>query len=178
VGSIRLERLNSLIAETVAELLQRRSKDPRLAPVTISQAKVSPNLKSARVFYGVLGGDSEREQAAKALERAKGFIRASLFELLSLKRIPEIRFELDLNPAHAARVSELLSSLAKSPDNSPVQESPADSQGQKASAEPSASGGPSAEASGGEGLSAASPQAEDDSSASLVGSESLEGGRP
>jgi ribosome-binding factor A len=124
VGKIRLERLNSLIAETVAELLLKKSKDPRLAPVTINRAEVAPNLQSARILYGVLGGDEERAAAEKALEKAKGFVRASLFEALSIKRIPQIRFELDRNAAHAARVSELLAAIgpAASPEEGPGQE--------------------------------------------------------
>ena len=137
MGRIRLERLNSLIAETVAELLQKRSKDPRLAPVTISRAEVAPNLQSAKILYGVLGGDKEREEAAKALEKARGFLRSALFEALTIKRVPELRFELDRNTAHAARVSEVLAIIKDSESPAGAAESsPEDSSDSHGSAPP------------------------------------------
>jgi ribosome-binding factor A len=140
VGRIRIERLNSLIAETVAELFQRGSKDPRLAPVTVSRVEVSPDLRSARIVYGILGGDDEREAAAKALAKAAGFVRSKLYETLSLKRVPEIRFELDRNVAHAARVAEVLASLGPPSEAAdsltpPSETSDGPSEGQPAPAE-------------------------------------------
>ena len=82
---------------------------------------MTPNLKSVKILYGVLGGDQAREAAAKALEKARGFVRSSLYETLTIKRVPDIHFELDRNSDHAARVSELLAQIKKesAPGQSP-----------------------------------------------------------
>ena len=114
MGGVRMARLNSLITETVAEVIQRKSKDPRLSQVAITRAEVAPNLQSAKVFYGILdGGDDVRAAAAKALEKARGFVRSALYESLSMRRIPEIRFEPDRNVGHAARIGEVLASIMR-----------------------------------------------------------------
>ncbi|MDR1658362.1 MAG: 30S ribosome-binding factor RbfA [Deltaproteobacteria bacterium] len=111
MSRIRQERLNSLIETMVAELLLRKCKDPRLSVVTVTKAKVSADLKKVRLFYSVLGTEEERTKARSALEGAKGFIRHRLFEILTVKYVPEVVFEFDQNPDYASRISELLADL-------------------------------------------------------------------
>jgi ribosome-binding factor A len=146
VAKVRAERLNRQLAESVAFLLQRRVKDPRLAPVAVTRASVSQDLRSARIWYGVLSADEAAgAEAAKALEKAKGFIRSALGEAMALRRIPEIRFEPDLNAAHAARLGQILAAI--SPEGP---EAGADGAGQEGEA-----GGPPEDAPG---LPAADPK--------------------
>jgi ribosome-binding factor A len=103
--------MNSLIRAEIAELFLYKSKDPRLRPVTVTRALVSPDLRKARVFWSVLGGQGQVEAAEKALSKAKGFLRASLASRLELRNVPEITFELDRNPEYAQRMAGLFSQL-------------------------------------------------------------------
>jgi ribosome-binding factor A len=116
VGRVRLQRLNSLIGETVAELLVKKSKDPRLAMVTVTRAEVSPDLGKVRIFYSVMGDDQALAKAALALKGARGFVRASLYQALTLKRVPEVLFEHDRNLAYASRINTLIADLRRPGD--------------------------------------------------------------
>jgi ribosome-binding factor A len=104
----RLKRIGGLIEGYVATLLLTKAKDPRLKNVTITRAEITPDLKKARVFYSVLGGDEEKIAAETALKKAKGFVRASVGENLELRNTPEIVFIFDKNPGYAQKVEEIL----------------------------------------------------------------------
>ena len=108
----RLEKMSELLRETIAELLLRKSKDPRLKDINVTGVKVTADLKKAVVHYSVLGGEEAKAAAAKALAKAAGFVRASVGESLTLKYAPEIKFEFDRNLEYAQHMNELLNSLA------------------------------------------------------------------
>jgi len=108
----RLEKMSELLRETIAELLLRKSKDPRLQSLNVTGVKVTADLKKAVVHYSVFGGAEEKAAAAKALARAAGFVRASVGETLHLKYAPEIKFEFDRNLEYAQHINEVLNSLA------------------------------------------------------------------
>ena len=75
MSSARLSRINSLILSAVNELLLTKSKDPRLAGVTVTKAIVSGDLSNVRLFYSLLGGEERQAEAGKAFVKAAGFIR-------------------------------------------------------------------------------------------------------
>ncbi len=117
----RLEKMSELLRETVAGLLLRKSKDPRLADVNVTRVKVTPDLKKAVVYYSVLGGPETRETVKTALAKASGFVRAAVGEALALKHTPEIVFEFDRNLEYAQHMNELLNQLAgERPAEAPV----------------------------------------------------------
>lgn len=107
----RLEKISELLRETIAELLLRKCKDPRLTSVNVTGVKVTADLKKAIVHYSVFGGAEEKEAVEKALAKARGFIRASVGDTLQLKYAPEIRFEFDKNLEYAQHINTLLSQL-------------------------------------------------------------------
>ncbi len=75
----RAKKLADLIREVVAEKLQRGIKDPRLGThVTITDTRVTGDLREATVFYTVYGDDEERASAAAGLESAKGILRSAV----------------------------------------------------------------------------------------------------
>ena len=73
----RARRLAVRIREIVATALETQVKDPRLGLVTITDARVSPDLMDATVFYTVYGDDAERDGSAAALESARGVLRSA-----------------------------------------------------------------------------------------------------
>jgi ribosome-binding factor A len=112
----RLERVNQLIKEEVSTLLQRELKDPRLGFVTVTEVDVTPDLKLARVYVSVLGGEDKWVSSFRALESARGFVWTWLRRNLDLRVTPELVFRPDRSMEHAAHIQALLADLrAKAP---------------------------------------------------------------
>jgi len=111
----RSHRVADLLQKEIAELVFRRVKDPRASNVTISGVEVSGDLKHARVFFCVMGENSEEAKvnAVSGLEKAKGFIRQELGRRLSLRYIPQLEFVYDNSFEHGDRIERLLKELKK-----------------------------------------------------------------
>jgi len=111
-GFPRSRRIEDLLRKEVADILLSEIKDPRVhGLVTIMQVKVSEDLCYARFFVSVLGSESERESVLEGLNKAKGFIRRILGHRLDLRRIPEIRFQLDRSLDYQEKIERLLASV-------------------------------------------------------------------
>ena len=91
----RTRRLAERIAKIVAELLERRIKDPRLGFVTVTEARLTGDLREAKVYYTVLGDTVEREESAAALRSATGIIRSEVGRLIGLRHTPSLEFIAD-----------------------------------------------------------------------------------
>jgi ribosome-binding factor A len=108
VADHRRERVEHLLRAELASLLLREAKDPRLATVTISEVRLTADLRQARVFFRVLGDASEVAGIERALERATPFLRTKAGHSLGLRVTPTLRFEYDTTPDTARRVDDLL----------------------------------------------------------------------
>ena len=104
----RARRLSEAIVQIVAEMLERRIKDPRLGFVTVTEARVTGDLREATVFYTVYGSDTERAESAAALASAAGLIRSEVGRQTGLKHTPSIAFEPDTIPDAARNIEELV----------------------------------------------------------------------
>ena len=108
MSDARTRRLAERISKLVAELLERRIKDPRLGFVTVTEARLTNDLREAKVFYTVLGTPEEREDSAKALKSATGIIRSEVGRLIGLRHTPSLEFIEDALPENAQRIDELV----------------------------------------------------------------------
>jgi ribosome-binding factor A len=105
----RAKRLADLIREVVAQKLQRGIKDPRLGShVTITDTRVTGDLREATVFYTVYGDDEERAAAAAGLESAKGVLRSEVGRAAGVKFTPTLTFVADALPETARTIDDLL----------------------------------------------------------------------
>ncbi|MGW7045928.1 30S ribosome-binding factor RbfA [Streptomyces avermitilis] len=105
----RAKRLADLIREVVAQKLQRGIKDPRLgSQVTITDTRVTGDLREATVFYTVYGDDEERAAAAAGLESAKGVLRSAVGAAAGVKFTPTLTFVADALPDTAKTIEDLL----------------------------------------------------------------------
>jgi ribosome-binding factor A len=104
----RARRLGEAIAQIVAEMLERRVKDPRLGFVTVTEARVTGDLREATVFYTVYGSEAERAESAVALASAAGLIRSEVGRQTGIKHTPSITFKLDTVPDAARNIEELV----------------------------------------------------------------------
>src|SRR5690242_12036446 len=93
----RMLRINQLLREEIADLLQREVKDETLSGslISITEVDTSPDLRSARVYFSVLGTPEEVEAARAHLQRASGFLHRELKGRLDLRSVPHLEFELD-----------------------------------------------------------------------------------
>lgn len=96
------------VREVVASVIEHQVKDPRLGLVTVTDARLTPDLREATVFWTVLGDEASRESSAAALESAKGVIRSAVGRATGLKHTPSIAFVLDALPDNAHHIDELL----------------------------------------------------------------------
>jgi ribosome-binding factor A len=104
----RARRLGEAIAQIVAEMLERRIKDPRLGFITVTEARVTGDLREATVFYTVYGSAEERADTAAALASAAGLIRSEVGRQTGVKHTPSITFEPDTVPDSARNIEELV----------------------------------------------------------------------
>jgi len=108
----RQRRVSELIHRELSMLLMREARDPRLAGITLTEVRVTPDLQIARVYYTVLGDAEEVETAAIALESAGGYLRTQLAARVRLRLAPELIFQLDQSAEHGRRIDELLAQIA------------------------------------------------------------------
>jgi len=108
MGSPRVVKLADQIKVIVAEMLERRIKDPRLGFATITDVRLTGDSRDATVFYTVLGSDEERASTAAALRSATGLIRSQVGKQLGLKFTPTLTFVPDAIPENARQIDDLL----------------------------------------------------------------------
>jgi ribosome-binding factor A len=104
----RSERIGDLLLELISELLRREVRDPRVGAVTLTAAKVSKDLRHARIYFNLLGAQQDRQAAVAGLKSATGFIRSRAAKQLKLKFVPAIEFVYDETEDEAQRIHELL----------------------------------------------------------------------
>jgi ribosome-binding factor A len=108
MGSPRVFKLADQIKVIVAEMLERRIKDPRLGFITVTDVRLTGDSRDATVFYTVLGSDEERTATAAALRSATGLIRARVGKQLGLRFAPTLTFVADAVPENARQIDDLL----------------------------------------------------------------------
>jgi ribosome-binding factor A len=104
----RTRRMSVRVREIVADVIERQVKDPRLGMVTVTDARLTPDLREATVFYTVWGDDTVRVDTATALESAKGVIRSAVGRGTGLKHTPSLAFVPDAVPETARHIEDLL----------------------------------------------------------------------
>ncbi|MBD3926923.1 30S ribosome-binding factor RbfA [Nocardioides cavernae] len=104
----RVRKIADRIQVIVAEMLERRIKDPRLGFVTITDVRVTGDSQQASVFYTVLGAEDELASTAAALESAKGVIRSEVAKQLGMRIVPSLTFIPDALPENARALNEVL----------------------------------------------------------------------
>jgi ribosome-binding factor A len=108
VDAARARKLAVRIRQVVATTLEMQVKDPRLAMVTITDARVTPDLREATLYYTVYGDDEARAGSALALESAKGVLRSQVGRQTGVKFTPSLAFVADEVPSTARHLDALL----------------------------------------------------------------------
>lgn len=110
----RVRRVADRIKVIVAQMLERRVKDPRLGFVTVTEVRVTGDTQQATIFYTVLGEESDLAGTAAALESAKGLIRSEVGKQLGMRHVPSLTFLHDALPQTARQIEDVLAAARAS----------------------------------------------------------------
>ena len=105
--SHRAQRLADEVRMQLGQIVSRM-RDPRIGFATVTEVRLSPDLRHARVSVSVLGAEQVQQASLKCLEAARSYIRHELAQHLALRFTPELTFELDRGFEQVSRVEELL----------------------------------------------------------------------
>jgi len=107
----RPEQLAEVIREEVSQIVGFELEDPRVESVTVTDVRVTENLRDATIYFTAAGTDAEKAAAHKALQHAAQYVRRQLGTVLNLRYTPELHFVRDTVEESATRVEELLSKI-------------------------------------------------------------------
>ncbi len=109
----RPERLAEVLREEVTEIVGYELKDPRLQAVTVTDVRVSENMRDAKIYVVVEGDEKEIRDVLRALQNAATFVRQQVALNLDLRHAPHLNFIRDTVEENAARVEELIVDLTQ-----------------------------------------------------------------
>lgn len=112
----RAERVADLIRAEISDICLRRLRDPRIKSITITDVRVSDDLKVARIYYVLMGMDQCPPEAKEGLKKAQGFFRRELGGRLELRVVPELIFSYDESFVRGSRIEELLAAVRQQED--------------------------------------------------------------
>jgi len=102
--------------ELLASMLLVDVKDPRVAQVQLMAVDVTSDLRYAKVFYILLDKREPDPEAQDGLQRAAGFLRRELGDRLTMRYVPELKFEYDQSVERGRRIEDLLKTIEPLPD--------------------------------------------------------------
>ena len=111
MSSLRPSRVAEEIKKEVSVVIPREIKDPSLGFVTVTGVEVTNDLRYAKIFVSILGGDEDEARSLSALNSAKGLVRSEIGKRIRLRFTPEITFVIDKSLDKGARINELLSQV-------------------------------------------------------------------
>jgi ribosome-binding factor A len=112
--SIRTERVASLIREELGTMLSREfSGSGEYGFTTVTEARVTPDLRTARIFVSIMGPKAKQEKTMAQIEKKKGYYRSELGSRINLKFVPVIEFRLDTSLDNAMHIESLIKQIHK-----------------------------------------------------------------
>lgn len=114
--SIRQDKVSNLVKENLSLIFLQKLVDPQLGLVTITNTKVTPDLKIAKVYVSVYQKEN-REYVMEHIESIKGYLRSELAKKVNLRVVPELHFYLDDTQDYVEKMNEIFSSIKKDDSN-------------------------------------------------------------
>lgn len=109
----RPHRLAQALKTEISAILSRELQDPRIGFTTVTEVRVSRDLRHARVYVSVFDSAEKQRETMTTLKSAVPWIRQTLFSRLRLRHSPEIVFSLDESVAHGDQMSRLLDEVRR-----------------------------------------------------------------
>ena len=108
--SNRTVRVNELVQREISDILRKRYQAEAVA-VTITEVRVSPDLRDARVFVSIVGDEATAEQKLRWLKSKAGEIREEVGKRIVLKYLPKFEYLLDKSAIRGARILQVLDEI-------------------------------------------------------------------
>jgi ribosome-binding factor A len=119
----RSARVGDLLREEVADIVMHKLKDPRLGFITVTGAKVSDDLRHAKIFVSIFE-ESQQEETLRILSSSARFIRNELSRRIKIKFIPDLVFKIDESIKYGAKIDRLLDEVKSTEKPSENDENP------------------------------------------------------
>lgn len=120
-NKLRIEKLQELIKQEMSKMLLKEIKDPRIGFVTVTDVEMTGDLREAKIYVSVMGGEEQIKNSLEGLNSALGFIRREIGHRIRLRFTPEISFALDTSLDYGEHIQKLLlqveGDLNKNADN-------------------------------------------------------------
>lgn len=107
----RADRVADLIRSEISEIFSRRLKDPRIGAITVTDVRLTDDLKTARIYFVLLGKDECSPEVKEGLKSAGGFLRRELGKRLQLNAVPQLIFSYDDSFVQGSRIEKLLAEV-------------------------------------------------------------------
>ena len=104
----RMRRINEVLREVIGAAIATELSDPRIGFVTVTSVETSPDLRTAKVHFSVLGDEAARAEALTGLRSAHGVLQAKIAAETRMKRTPTLSFHYDPTVVQGMRISQLL----------------------------------------------------------------------
>ncbi len=114
----RLIRINDEITRVTAEVIRSELSDPCIGVVSVLKTETTADLKYCKIFVSALGDDAKQKETFDSLQKAKGFIRRRLAEIINLRITPEIKFVFDDSISYGMRMTRLIEEVNKGAEES------------------------------------------------------------
>jgi ribosome-binding factor A len=101
-------RVQDLLKEEVALIIQREIRDPGMGFITVLGVKMSDDLRDAKVYLSIYGDETQKAATLAALKRSRNYIKFLLGKRIQLRSMPELHFVIDDTYEKAARIEEIL----------------------------------------------------------------------
>ena len=105
---LKKDKMENIIQKEVSEIIQFELKNPQIGFVTITDVDVTSDMSYAKIFVSFLGQDARKEAGLKALNQSKGFIRSELAKRLTIRKTPELIFQLDNSLEKGNKIEKIL----------------------------------------------------------------------
>ena len=105
---LRIEKLQELIKQEMSKMLLKELKDPRIGFVTVTDVEMTGDLREAKIYVSVMGGEEQVKSSLEGLNSALGFVRREIGQRIRLRFTPEISFALDTSLEYGDHIQKLL----------------------------------------------------------------------
>lgn len=120
---LRVEKLQELIKQEMSKMLLKELKDPRIGFVTVTDVEMTGDLREAKIYVSIMGGEEQVKNSLEGLNSALGFIRHEIGQRVRLRFTPEISFALDTSLDYGDHIQKLLLQVEEdTKDNKPGNE--------------------------------------------------------
>ncbi|KAA3658195.1 MAG: 30S ribosome-binding factor RbfA [Calditrichaeota bacterium] len=107
----RADRVSQLLRQIISESITFKWKHPNASKITVQTVKVADNIRSAKIYVGIMGDDTTKAESLKALNEGIGFFKNEISHQTKLQFMPEIKFFYDDTLDHVERINDLLKTI-------------------------------------------------------------------